>query len=116
MAAGRTRLLGRMAPVVGALLGLASIPYGAGESMAKTFHLAISGDGEARYEGACTVTLAAGDERFELEGMVPLQRTFDGDGLTCQFSAQGRVVVEIAHDGSRSRAASDGGTIRIGAR
>jgi hypothetical protein len=115
MAARRTRRLGRLGSVAMAALGLASIPY-PGESMAKTFHLSISGDGGARYSGACTVTSASGDERIELDGNVPLQRTFDGDGLTCRFSAEGRVVVEIAHNGSRSRAASDGGTIRVSAR
>lgn len=84
--------------------------------MAKTFHLSISGDGGARYSGACTVTLASGDERIELEGTVPLQRTFDGDGLSCRFRTEGRVAVEIARNGSRSRAASNGGTIQVSAR
>jgi len=98
-----------------AALGLASTLH-TGESMAKTFHLSIVGDGGARYSGACTVTVASGDERVELEGTVPLQRAFDGDGLTCRFRAEGRVVVEIAHNGSRSRAASHGGTIQVSAR
>jgi hypothetical protein len=87
-----------------------------GESMAKTFHLSISGDGGARYSGACTLVAPSGDERIELEGTVPLERTFDGDGLTCRFRAEGRMVVEIAHNGSRSRAASHGGTIQVSAR
>jgi hypothetical protein len=101
--------------VVAAALGLALTAH-TGESMAKTFHLSISGDGGARYSGACTVAAPSGDERVELEGTVPLQRAFEGDGLTCRFEAEGGVVVEIAHDGSRSRAASSGGTIQVSAR
>jgi hypothetical protein len=110
-----TRRAGVTGPVVVALFGLALSAH-SGESMAKTFHLSISGDGGARYSGACTVAAASGDARVELEGAVPLERTFDGDGLSCRFRAEGRVVVEIAHNGSRSRSASDGGTIQVGAR
>jgi hypothetical protein len=112
------RILTRLAgtgPVVVAALGLAFTPH-TGGSMAKTFHLSISGDGGARYSGACTVAVASGDERFELEGTVPLERAFDGDGLSCRFRAEGWVVVEITHNGSRSRAASSGGVIRVSAR
>jgi hypothetical protein len=98
-----------------AAFGLALTAH-AGESMAKTFHLSISGDGGARYSGACNVTAASGDQRVELEGTVPLQKTFDGDGLSCRLRVQGRVVVEIAHDGSRSRAATNGGTVQVSAR
>ena len=98
-----------------AALGL-TIGAHVGEAMAKTFHLSIFGDDGARYSGACTVTVTSGDERIALEGTVPLQRLFDGDGLTCRFRAEGRVIVEIAHKGSRSRAATDGGTIQVSAR
>ena len=110
----RSRLTGTTSVVVAAL-GLALTAH-TGESMAKTFHLSISGDGGARYSGVCTVAVPSGDERVELEGTVPLQRAFDGDGLTCRFEAEGGVVVEIAHNGSRSRAASSGGVVRVGAR
>lgn len=100
--------------MVGALgLGLAAP---AGECLAETFQLSISGDPGARYSGACTLTATSGDERIEIEGAVPLQRTFDGDALTCRFAAEGRVVVEIGHDGSRSRSASSGGVIQVSAR
>jgi hypothetical protein len=84
--------------------------------MAKTFHLSISGDGGARYSGACSIAMASGDQRVELEGIVPLQRAFEGDGLSCRFRAEGRVVVEIAHNGSRSRVASSGGLVQVSAR
>jgi hypothetical protein len=98
-----------------AALGL-TIGAHAGEAMAKKFHLSISGDGGARYSGACTVTVAGGEERIALEGTVPLERAFDGDGLSCRFHAQGRLVVEIVHNGSRARAATHGGAIQVSAR
>lgn len=101
--------------VVAATVGLA-LTMDAGESMAKSFNLSISGDSGSRFRGACTLAAASGDRRIELEGTVPLQRTLEGDGLTCRFDAQGRIVVEIAHDGSRSVAASSGGTIQVSAR
>jgi hypothetical protein len=86
------------------------------ETMAKTFHLSISGDQGVRYSGACTVSAASGEERIELEGTVPLERTFDGEAVTCRIDADGRLVVEIAHNGSRSRSATSGGTIQVSAR
>ena len=110
----RSRLRGTT-PVVVAALGLA-LTAPTGESMAKTFLLSISGDDGARYSGACTVTVAGGDERIALEGTVPLERAFDGDGLSCRFHAQGRLVVEIVHNGSRARAATHSGAIQVSAR
>jgi hypothetical protein len=47
---------------------------------------------------------------------VPLERAFDGDGQSCRFHAQGRLVVEIVHNGSRARAATHGGAIQVSAR
>jgi hypothetical protein len=88
----------------------------AGGAMAKTYTLSISGDSGARYQGACTVTVLSGDQRIELEGAVPLRRVFDGDGLSCRLRADGRVVVEITHDGSRARSATSGGTVQVSAR
>lgn len=85
-------------------------------AMAKTFHLTISGDVDARYAGACVVRGASGDERIGLEGAVPAARAFVADGLSCSLCAQGRIVVEITHDGSRSRAETSGRLVQIGAR
>ena len=85
-------------------------------AMAKTFHLTISGDMDARYAGACVVTRASSDERIALEGAVPAERAFVADGLSCRLRAQGRIVVEITHDGSRSRAETSGGLVQISAR
>jgi hypothetical protein len=85
-------------------------------AMAKTFHLTISGDTDARYAGACVVTRASSHERIALEGAVPAERAFVADGLSCGLRAQGRIVVEITHDGSRSRAETSGGLVQISAR
>jgi hypothetical protein len=85
-------------------------------AMAKTFYLTISGNADARYAGACLVTTASGDERIALEGAVPAERAFVADGLSCRLRAEGRIVVEITHDGSRSRAETSGGLVQIGAR
>lgn len=85
-------------------------------AMAQTFQLTISGDPDARYDGACVVTTASGEQRVPLEGVVPAERTFVADGLSCELRAQGRIVVEIRHDGSRSRAATSGGLVGISAR
>jgi hypothetical protein len=96
------------AGVVVAMLGTAA--------MAKTFHLTISGDADAHYAGACVVTSASGKERIALEGAVPAERGFVADGLSCSLRAEGRIVVEITHNGSRSRAETSGGLVQIGAR
>ena len=57
-------------------------------AMAKTFHLTISGDTDARYAGACVVTRASSDERIALEGAVPAERAFVADGLSCGLRAE----------------------------
>jgi hypothetical protein len=107
-------LLGGTRPIVVGTLGLYLATL-AGEAMAKTFHLSISGERGARYSGVCTVMAASGDERIEIEGTVPLQREFDGDRLTCRFDTEGQVVAEIAYGGSRSRSATNSGTIHVSA-
>jgi hypothetical protein len=85
-------------------------------AMAKTLHLTISGDAGARYSGTCTVTTGAGDETVTLEGGVPAERAFAADGLSCRLRAEGRIVVEILHDGSRARSATSGGVIHLSVR
>jgi hypothetical protein len=96
-------------------LGLAMAMPGAA-AMAKTFDLTISGDAGARYSGTCTVSTAEGDQTVTLEGGVPGERTFVAEGLTCELRAEGRIVVEVVHDGSRARSATSGGVIRISVR
>lgn len=98
-----------------ALAGLLVVAPGAAAT-AKSFQLTISGDPDARYAGACVVTTASGDERVALEGVVPAERTFVADGLSCRLRAEGRIVVEITYNGSRSRAQTSGGLIQVGAR
>jgi hypothetical protein len=85
-------------------------------AMAKTFYLTISGDADARYAGACVMTSTSGEERIALEGAVPAERTFVADGVSCSLRAEGRIVVEITYDGSRSRTETSGGLVQISAR
>jgi hypothetical protein len=115
MVARQGKVLQGARPLAATALGL-SFTMITGATMAKTFHLSILGEDGARYSGACTIMAGSGDESIELEGVVPLKREFDGDGLICRFRAEGQVVVEIAHNGSRSRSATTGGTIRVSAR
>jgi hypothetical protein len=110
MAALRYRCLALATVAAGLSMGMPAAV------MAKTFHLAISGDAGARYSGTCTVTTGAGDETVALEGGVPSERTFTADGLNCRLRAEGRIVVEIVHDGSRARSAASGGVIQLSVR
>ncbi|MEM7024938.1 MAG: hypothetical protein AAF637_20510 [Pseudomonadota bacterium] len=102
----------RLRPLAAAVLGVSTIAL-AGEAMAKTYTLSISGDPGASYSGTCTVTVASGSETIELDGSPPLERTFEGEGLSCALQAEGRIVAEIEHDGSRSRGESTGGAIEV---
>lgn len=92
-------------------IGLAAEP-----AIAKSFKLSITGDEGARYAGQCTLIKESREEVMALEGTVPLEHTFVADGLDCRMEAQGRVVVEITREGSRSRAATTGGLVHVQAR
>ena len=90
---------------------------GGGEAaVAKTFTLVITGAAGARYTGRCTLTTAAGEETFELTGVVPRYEELTGAGLSCRIEGAGLIAVEIAHDGSVSRSVTSGGTINIAVR
>lgn len=93
------------------VIGLAAEP-----ATATDFKLSITGDEDARYAGQCMLIKEPQDDVVVLEGTVPLEHTFVADGLDCRIEAKGRVVVEIAHGGSRSRAATHGGLVHVQAR
>jgi len=107
MAAPRYRCKALPTAALGLLMGMPAT------AMAKTFHLTISGDAGARYSGTCTLTTGADDQSVTLEGAVPGEREFTADGLSCRLHTEGRVVVEILHDGSRARSATSGGVIHL---
>jgi hypothetical protein len=90
-----------------------SLGLGGRSVMAGTYTLSITGDPGASFAGACTVYKEAAEERVALAGPVPLERSFTGAGLACRLEAEGRVVVEVAGGGSRSRSATSGGTINV---
>jgi len=96
-----------------AVVASLSLGLGGRGAMAETYTLSVTGDPGARIAGACTLFTGSAEEHLELAGPVPLQRSFMGDGLACRLEAEGRVVVEIAGGGSRSRSATAGGTINV---
>jgi hypothetical protein len=93
-----------------------SLGLGGRGATAETYTLSVTGDPGARFAGACTLFTESVEERVELAGPVALERSFIGEGLACRFETEGRVVVEIAGAGSRSRSATTGGTINVTAR
>ncbi len=84
--------------------------------MAKTYHMLFSGDAGASFSGACTIATSGGETVLTLQGQIPHEQEVVGHGLTCQLQAEGRVVIDIEHGGSRTRSATNGGQINIGLR
>lgn len=103
----------RLGVAVMVTLGLG---LGGRSGLAATYRLSVTGDSGARFAGACTLFIPSGEERVELAGPVPLERSFVGQGLACRFETEGRVVVDITGGGSRSRSATNGGTVNIAVR
>ncbi len=95
---------------------LVTVGAGGGDAAERSLSLQITGSQGARYTGQCTLTTAAGEETFELSGVVPRHEEFKGEGLACRIESKGSIAVEIAADGSRSRSATSGGTVRIAVR
>jgi hypothetical protein len=90
-----------------AVVASLSLGLGGRGATAETYTLSVTGDPGARIAGECTLFTGSAEERLELA------RSFIGDGLACRLEAEGRVVVEIAGGGSRSRSATAGGTINV---
>jgi hypothetical protein len=89
---------------------------GGGDAADKSLSLEITGAEGVRYAGQCTLRTAAGEETFELSGVVPRHQEFTGESLACRIESAGSIAVEIARDGTRSRSATSGGTVRIAVR
>ncbi|MGI9489258.1 MAG: hypothetical protein ACR2RF_25895 [Geminicoccaceae bacterium] len=85
-------------------------------TMAKTYHMIVSGDAGARFSGQCNVKTSGGETVLTLNGQVPHEQEVVGHGLSCQLQADGRIVIDIEHDGSRTRSATNGGRINISLR
>jgi hypothetical protein len=96
-----------------AVVASLSLGLGGRGATAETYTLSVTGDPGARIAGACTLYTGSAEERIELTGPVPLERSFTVEGLACRLEAEGRAVVEVAGGGSRSRSATSGGTINI---
>ena len=76
----------------------------------------ITGAEGTRYAGQCTLTTAAGDRTIEIFGIVPRHQELLGEAIACRIESAGRIAVEIARDGSRSRSVISGGTAHVAAR
>jgi hypothetical protein len=83
---------------------------------AGTYTLSVTGDPGASFAGECILRVGSAEERVELTGPVPLERSFVGDGLSCGLEAVGRVAVELAGGGTRTRSVTTGGTVNISLR
>ena len=95
---------------------LVTVGSGGGDAGEKSLSLEITGSEGVRYSGQCTLTSAGGKETFELSGVVPRHQEFTGESLACRIESAGSIAVEIARDGTRSRSATSGGTVRIAVR
>jgi hypothetical protein len=104
----RLKACSGLAVVAGVILGL-----GVRAAQAETYTLSVTGDPGASVAGACTLLTGSAEEHVDLAGPVPLERRFTAEGLSCRLQAEGRVAVEIAGAGSRSRSATTGGTINV---
>ena len=82
----------------------------------KTFKLELSGEAGVAYEGSCTLETEAGNTEMPLAGALPQSLDIIANALTCQIKSEGRLIVEIQHDKSRTRSATNGGTIRLSLR
>lgn len=76
--------------------------------------LAITGDPGTHVQGQCIVD--PDSATVEIDTGVPYQRSFAAAGLRCTFQADGRAVVEVEKNGSRSRSATNGGRINVDVR
>jgi hypothetical protein len=99
--------------LAGAALGLALGAGGGKAATAMSFSLTITGAEGARYAGRCTLTTAAGEETFELAGVVPRHEELTGEGLACRIEAAGPITVEVTHGGGVSRSVTSGGTVNF---
>ena len=104
-----------------AALALAAVAGGiwpvAGEATVdKTYQLQLTGDQGAHFSGSCALSTADGEVIIPLDGGVPYQTELVGKGLSCKLETEGRVVVDIEHNGSRTRSATNGGAVNISLR
>ena len=92
---------------------LAWLSTGETTTLDKTYHLIFSGDACAQISGRCTVVTSGGEALLTLDGQVPHEKNVVGRRLSCQLQADGRVVIDIEHGGSRTLSATNGGSVNI---
>ncbi len=87
-----------------------------GATVEKTYQLQLTGDQGAHFTGSCALATADGETIIPLDGGVPFATELVGNGLACKLETEGRIVVDIEHNGSRSRSATNGGVVNISLR
>jgi hypothetical protein len=80
------------------------------------YNLALWGDDGAHFAGNCSMNTSDGQRIIHLYGQVPHEQELVGEGLNCRLRTEGGVVVDIEHNGNRSRSTTDGGAITINLR
>ncbi len=108
--------IGCSALILGAGALAASWPGQGSAALEKTYHLQLTGDQGAHFSGSCALTTADGETVIPFDGTVPYEKELVGQGLSCKLETEGRVVVDIEHNGSRSRSATNGGVVNISLR
>ncbi|MEZ5931953.1 MAG: hypothetical protein R3F54_08385 [Alphaproteobacteria bacterium] len=82
-------------------------------AMDRTFHLSLTGDEGVTFEGSCTREADGSATDLPLSGTIPQTLEIEADGLSCRITSDGHLIVDIQHDGSRTRSTTRGGTIRM---
>lgn len=114
--------MNRAASFIGALLGCLAGSASAALAAAdadQLFIIEVSGTGDARFSGDCTVVDASGERRFEISGATSVQREVRGHRVTCsvtQSAGTGALLIEVRSprgNVSRSRTTGAGSTVRL---
>ena len=109
----------RSVPILASVMiaaGAALLPERGDAALEKTYHIVVSGDAGARFSGTCAIETSGGETLLVLKGNVPHEQKAVGHGMKCELQAEGRVVIDIKYNGSRTRSATNGGKINIGLR
>jgi hypothetical protein len=108
----------RSLPILASMLLVAgsAFPKAGNGAVEKIYQLALTGDDGASFAGRCKLETAGGQTVIRLDGQVPHERELVGQSLSCKLKTRGGVVVDVEHNGNRSRSATNGGTVNINLR
>lgn len=86
---------------------------GAADAMAKELTLRIEPEQGTAYTARCTLETGSGRQTHEFSGAELLERTFQGDSLSCRIvqTSEGSLVIDLTSStGSSSRSSTSGGS------